>query len=79
MVGGLLRCHPSSPNLFFDYRVIFGFAMQLTVRCEPVKSRVTHVPKGCNVAVNVQRDDGGAIIENLTCSCAIWWIEAFAR
>jgi hypothetical protein len=37
MVRGLFRRHASGADFFFDNRMIFGFAMQLTVGSETIK------------------------------------------
>jgi hypothetical protein len=57
VVRRLFRRHASGAHFLFDDRVVFSFAMQLAVRCEPVKSRVAHVAESGDVTLDVERDD----------------------
>jgi len=58
MIRCLLGRHSSGAHFFFDDRVIFSFAVQLSVRSETVKSGIADMSEGRNVAFEVERNDG---------------------
>src|SRR5215831_18273103 len=59
MVGCLLRSHPAGAHFFFDNRMVVGFAMETSVRRNPVKARIADVPDSGAMTVEMERDHRG--------------------
>ena len=56
MISGLLRRHTAGANFFFHNRMIFSFAVQFSVRTQPIKSRVADMSNRRAVTIEMQRD-----------------------